>query len=260
MQEAEAAAAPPDITEFFRVLAGSWLALMSGALSVPFAAIATFSAASWTRAIWAAAALFCILVATYQVWARERRYRLDLQKQVIGLKRDIKQQEDYIRYLSSPNVSIDLNGIAIGDIMARGKKCLAMTIQVTVRNVGADSSLDQWEIGLSNGSSVIFVKQVETNVRLGFSSAEFQWRVEEMITRKTLHPVPRGGIVRGLLFGVIEEISDKEQLKKFSVRIACSDVSRQRIYVERPLPEGSEEYSWMPHESGGPAIFRKPGV
>ena len=63
----------PTIRKFLLTIAGDWGSLVSGILSVPFTYLAVVAASDRTKIIYALLALSGILIATYRVWAKERR-------------------------------------------------------------------------------------------------------------------------------------------------------------------------------------------
>jgi len=66
----------PSLPGFFRALRNHWLAAMSGAVSVPFSALAAFASSGWERPIWYAMAVFSFGYAAFKIWENERAERL----------------------------------------------------------------------------------------------------------------------------------------------------------------------------------------
>jgi hypothetical protein len=63
----------PTVGEFFRAIWQDWAALMSGAFSVPFSALAVFSDSSLSKLIWGATALSALIIMLFLIWAKERK-------------------------------------------------------------------------------------------------------------------------------------------------------------------------------------------
>ena len=73
-QEAFPAHAPPDTSfvAFLQAFGGSWLTLMSGPATVPFA-VAAFFVPGLYKLLFAALAVTCAVSSSYQVWRNERK-------------------------------------------------------------------------------------------------------------------------------------------------------------------------------------------
>jgi hypothetical protein len=66
----------PTIAEFLRVIWVDWGSRVSGALSVPFTALAVYVKADYAEAIWSALAVVGWFATFFQVWAKERKERI----------------------------------------------------------------------------------------------------------------------------------------------------------------------------------------
>jgi hypothetical protein len=90
----------PTVNEFARVFWQDLGALLSGSLSVPFAFLAAYTSATYTRFIYGALAVAGLLLAIYRMWAKERRNALLIQNE---LENEIAKQ-------GQPKVTVGLNG------------------------------------------------------------------------------------------------------------------------------------------------------
>jgi len=78
----EGSANPPSLGEFFSVIWEDWGSRVSGALSVPFTALALWSRATYDQVIWGVLAFIGILATLFQVWAKERKRVVELESEL----------------------------------------------------------------------------------------------------------------------------------------------------------------------------------
>lgn len=72
----------PSPKEFAYVVWHEWAALMSGAFSVPFAALAVFANSIYQQLIWLVAALLAAAACAYFIWREERKKVIALQERL----------------------------------------------------------------------------------------------------------------------------------------------------------------------------------
>ena len=72
----------PTIGEFIYVIWRHWGPLMSGAFSVPFAALAVFVDSAYGRFLWGLMAIAAFLTSSYLIWARERKTVIELREAI----------------------------------------------------------------------------------------------------------------------------------------------------------------------------------
>jgi hypothetical protein len=72
----------PSIGEFLLAFSRSWLPLLCGVLSIPFAAVAAFAESIPSRLIWTTVAIIAFLTSSYLIWKKERTTVIDLRERL----------------------------------------------------------------------------------------------------------------------------------------------------------------------------------
>jgi hypothetical protein len=91
---------PSSVTAFLKSFNGRWLAIMSGAFSVPFAALSAYND-SYVKIIFQALAFLSLFIAAYQLWKEERSERIALEERLTPKIKVYLKDEGIYRFPSA---------------------------------------------------------------------------------------------------------------------------------------------------------------
>ncbi len=139
--------AKPTLTEFFKRLIDDTTSLISGGLSVPFAVFSIFADSKYAKASFGVLSLIGFLIASYRLWAAERRNTLAVQERLV----------DEIDKRGRPEVTVELKDGSGGTLHA----CLMNYASTAAINLRIDD--------IPCGDGVLRFENIPTIISEGFS-------------------------------------------------------------------------------------------
>jgi hypothetical protein len=139
--------AKPTLTEFFERLINDTTSLISGGLSVPFAVFSIFADSKYAKASFGVLSLIGFLIASYRLWAVERRNTLAVQERLI----------EEIDKRGRPEVTVELKEGSGGTLHA----CLMNYTLTAAINLRIDD--------IPCGNGVLRFENIPTIISEGFS-------------------------------------------------------------------------------------------
>jgi hypothetical protein len=139
--------AKPTLTEFFKRLINDTTSLISGGLSVPFALFSIFANSKYAKASFGVLSLIGFLIASYRLWAAERRNTLAVQERLV----------DEIDKRGRPEVTVELKDGSGGTLHA----CLMNYASTAAINLRIDD--------IPCGDGVLRFEDIPTIISEGFS-------------------------------------------------------------------------------------------
>jgi hypothetical protein len=118
-----------DFWAFCKALFSDWVSLMSGAFSVVFTIIGLLRPAANQRKIFGILAFFCSLLACARIWTTEHRAK--------------DEADGRLDSLTRPDFRIRIDQLNLGRT-EEGRT--AITLEVSVRNLGAPSVIDSYQL------------------------------------------------------------------------------------------------------------------
>jgi hypothetical protein len=107
---------PPTLLRFAKAFSGHYLAICSGGLSIPFAALAAFLSNPPIKLLFIGLSALGFLIASYSVWARERRDLCSLQIRVNQLDEEMKPKPElYLGHHTLPEFSQLKPGLGVSN-------------------------------------------------------------------------------------------------------------------------------------------------
>ena len=137
----------PTLAEFLRRLVGDTTSLISGGLSVPLTVMSLFSDNKYAKVGFGALAVTGFLVASYRLWAGERRNTLAVQERLI----------EEINKRGRPEITVELKGDGGGTLHA----CLMDYASIAAINLRIDD--------IPCGDGVLRFENIPTMISSGFS-------------------------------------------------------------------------------------------
>jgi hypothetical protein len=145
----------PTVTEFLRRFVGDTAARLSGGLSIPSTVLSLYFDNKYAKASFAVLAVVGILIASYRLWAGERRNTLSVQKLLT----------EEINKRGRPEVTVELKGNGGGTLHA----CLMNYASIAAINFRID------DIQCDGG--VLRFENIPTTISSGFSPTLKCWFV-----------------------------------------------------------------------------------
>jgi hypothetical protein len=137
----------PTSTEFLRRLIGDTTSLVSGGMSVPFTMLSIFSDSKYTKASFGVLAVTGFVIASYRLWAGERRNTLAMQEMLT----------EEINKRGRPEITVELKGDGGGTLHA----CLMNYASIAAINIRIDD--------IPCGDGVLRFENIPTTISSGFS-------------------------------------------------------------------------------------------
>ncbi len=137
----------PTLTEFFKRLIDDTTSLISGGLSVPFAVFSIFANSKYAKIAFGVLSLTGFLIASYRLWAGERRNTLAVQER---LAKEINKR-------GRPEVTVELKEGSGGTLHA----CLMNYASIAAINLRIDD--------IPCGNGVLRFENIPTMISAGFS-------------------------------------------------------------------------------------------
>lgn len=181
-----------DIKDFFVALMGDWVVLMSGVASVVLAVVGI--AKKWEKvprwAFWLAA-IVCFFLASARVWTTEHKTALQLQSQLDELK--------------NPNLSCSIEQVSD----THNLDTAVVALVVTVRNTGAPSVAEQYELSVQTASGQVVGQPltIPPVLHLTYPNRVIDVNTAMDLHHKTINPIPHNALKRGYLLFAIPGIS-----------------------------------------------------
>lgn len=213
----------PTIRNFIRAVCANWLALMSGAPSVPFALWALF-APEHQRLLFAILAFASLLIASYFIWKRERLAFLEYRK---TREPKLRMALEQINSHQTPNDTASTS----------------MLLVLSVRNTGAPSFLEDFQLNaiFSGGSTVAGKLRLIPDI-LQLDAHVFRGR--DALYNRALTPIGTGALLRGILWFDLQNIKRESIVPGTEIEITFKDAygEKHSEKVSVPAEEGKAEY------------------
>jgi len=219
-----APAKPPSPQEFLRAISQRWLALMSGALSVPFGALSLWVSTDSQKAAWGLLALVAAVFTIYLIWAAEREKRNDAESKL-----------DLLLSRPKPDITCELETVITGN--PGGDRRLTMIcLLLTFKNKGAASAVDKFWLEIVDPLGNAF----NPYMRFITNNSEFHTNdgnslvltEEDNIQNKLIKPIETGGLIRGWAMMITDRVTLAE-VHDCRVRIHGEDVWGQAIELDQ---------------------------
>lgn len=231
------------IKEFFIVIFKDWLAAMSGPLSAAFSIASLFIQNQNEKIIWVLLGISSLIFTAYRIWSRERSAALKLNESMNKFNLE-----------NSPRLHLEIEQIVFG---TNSENNLICYVQVKVKNIGAKSSVDKWEVEIQKDNIQVYCHQFKLEkTTLNIGSASVILKNEDSIYEKGVSPIEKGAYVRGWLFCVVPKFN-LSQVSSFGtrVKINCVDIHDIKYTAEKPISGNPNELMYFPDGSGGPKII-----
>lgn len=137
----------PALAEFLRRFVGDTASLLSGGLSIPSTVLSLYFDNKYAKASFGALAVTGFLIASYRLWAGERRNTLAVQERLI----------EEINKRGRPEVTVELKGDDGGTLHA----CLMNYASIAAINLRIDD--------IPSGNGVLRFEEIPTMISSGFS-------------------------------------------------------------------------------------------
>ena len=207
---------------FLRALSANTLTLMSGAASVPFAALSAFAPTDWQRVIFGVLAVFSVLFATYLVW------RVEVERANTAEEKSAQAEKQLAEY--APDLEMNfLNVIFGGQWPARPGIATAMLIVMIANRGRMGTAVKQWGAAVRLGDKVMpgQITQLLQPLTMSFEARKgvdaLKFNPQDAIFVKANNPIAAGGLIEGSLFIVFEELKPSDLVSPFFI-ITFKDV------------------------------------
>lgn len=241
----------PSVKDFVLAFGRNWFVLMSGAFTVPFAALAVFADSAASKAIWASMALCMILVATYLVWAGERKTVEIFKSDNAKLRNELALVKDN----SVANIKCFIGAMTTGSTNRDDKDYVGITMNISLKNLGAPSAVEQWRFEFAIDQMTIEGQLLRPDKwRMRVPNGEIEITSDDLIENRALTPVARGAIVRGWLLVALPYFISLEEARNHNNTFSLfySDVfEREYALTDLNFGEAADGFYSLADPSSG---------
>lgn len=211
------------IRSFVIAFCRNWFGLMSGAFTVPFAAAGVFADSSASKAIWMLMALAMTLLSAYFVWMGEHKEFIRVSDKLEVLQSEL----NHLRNDSSAKIECFVGGLTIGAFQHSGVEYVSVAVNLSLKNTGSASALEKWGFQFTVDGITYDGHLIQpATLKLGFGENTVELTASDLIERKAITPIPKGGIMRGWLVAVLPAPLHLEEAQKSTnmMNVFYSDV------------------------------------